>query len=219
VARTELARIQASRAAGHASQVEVSAAKRALDAAQRETRAAAATLRARRASVSADRTALSMRPSDPAEFPLPKVMAAEDLVIARWMQYETDAARAIAFPAISDARVPATAAFLAEHRSARALRPASPTARITPAQFSTYRDAVARLARAFDEAEAEAWRRARAAGSAPPGPGPDTTPAADWISSAQEIAQNLTQTMLTKGAEALARVTAPRPRTDRDDRA
>lgn len=222
LARAEFARLQASRQTGHTSQVEVSAAKRALDAAQRETRAAAATLRARRASLAADRAALAVRPADPAEFPLPKVMAAEDLVVARWMQYETDAARAIAFPALSDARVPATAAFLAAHRETRALRPASADARITPAQFGAYRDAVGHLARAFDEAEAEAWRRARAAGSAPAGPGPDTaaTGAPDWIASAQEIAQNLTQTMLTRGAEALARLTAPRGRqsdTDRDE--
>ncbi|MBN9176808.1 MAG: hypothetical protein J0I43_05505 [Microbacterium sp.] len=212
VARAELARAQAARTAGYTGPDEVAAARRALDAAQRDTRAAAATLRARRANLSADRAALAARSSDPAHLPLARVMAADDAVTARWMEYETDAARQLAFPAMSDARVPQTAAFLAAHRTARALRPAAPTARITPAQFGAYRDAVARLHHAFEAAEAEAWRRARAAGSAPAGPGPDSPRPADWVITAQEIAQNLTQTVLARGAEALARATAPRPR-------
>ena len=211
VARAELARVQAGRTAGYAGADEVTAARRALDAAQRAARAAAATLRARRASLAADRAALG-RSSDPAQLPLARVMAADDAVTARWMEYETDAARQLAFPAMSDARVPQTAAFLSEHRTARALRPATATARITPAQFGAYRDAVARLHHTFEAAEAEAWRRARAAGSAPAGPGPDSPRAADWVLTAQEIAQNLTQTVLARGAEALARATAPRPR-------
>ena len=77
-------------------------------------------------------------------------MAADDAVTARWMQYEPDPARQLAFPAMGDARVPSTAAFLAELKTTRALRPAAPDARITPAQFTAYRDGVARLGRAFD---------------------------------------------------------------------
>ncbi len=213
VARAELAQAQAEAAAGRTTHAEVAAARRALDAAQRETRAAAAGVRARRASLSADRVALSAqgsRGSDPAQLPLGRVMAADDAVTARWMQYETDPARQLAFPAMGDARVPSTAAFLAELKTTRALRPAAPDARITPAQFTAYRDGVARLARAFDAAEAEAWRLARREGTAPAGPGPVTTAPAAWVASAQEIAQNLTQTVLARGAEALARATAPR---------
>ena len=213
VARAELARAQAERAAGRASAADVAAARKVLDAAQRDTRAAAATMRVRRATLSADRAALSAptgRGADPAQLPLGRLMATDDAVTARWMDYETDAAKVIAFPAMSDARVPATAAFLAELRTVRALRPASADARITPGQFAAYRDGVARLSRALDVAEAEAWRRARAAGSAPAGPGPDTASAGDWTAAAQDFAATFTQTVLARGAEALARATAPR---------
>lgn len=210
VARAELARALAERSAGQADGSDIARARRALDAAQRETRLATATLRARRATLTADRAALATRSTDPSQLPLGRVMASDDALTARWMDYETDAAKVIAFPAMSDARVPTTAAFLTAHRTARALRPASATARITPAQFGAYRDAVARMIPAFEVAEAEAWRLARAAGSAPAGPGPDTAQQPAWMLSAQEIAQNLTQTVLIRGAEVLARATAPR---------
>ena len=88
---------------------------------------AAAMLRLRRANLSADRAALAVRTTDPAQLPLARLMAGDDAVTARWMEYETDAARQLAFPAMSDARVPQTAAFLSEHRTARALRPATAT--------------------------------------------------------------------------------------------
>ena len=44
--------------------------------------------------------------TDPAEFPLAKVVAAHDAVLARWMEYETDPAKPIAFPQMSDGRSP-----------------------------------------------------------------------------------------------------------------
>lgn len=221
IARAEMARALAERSAGRADGADVAHARRALDAAQRDAKSAAATLRVRRAHLTAARAALGTRETDPAQLPLGRLMADDDAVTARWMAYETDAARVIAFPAMTDARVPATAAFLAELRTVRALRPASADARITPAQFSAYRDGIARLAHAFDVAEAEAWRQARATGDLPRTPqagDPDaaTQPAVStWVVSAQEIAQNLTQTVLTRGAEALARATAPRTPEDR----
>lgn len=215
VARAELARAQAERASGRARPDDVAAARRAVDAATRDARAATAELRARQATLTADRAALAVRPRDPADLPLARVIAADDAVSARWMEYETDAARQLAFPAMADARVPATAAFLDQLRETRALRGPASAARVTPAQFGAYRDAVARLVRLFDAAEAEAWRRARAAGSAPAGPGPDSPQPGDWLTAAQEIAQNLTQTVLARAADALARATAPR----NDDRA
>lgn len=225
VARAELARALAERGAGRADGADIARARRTVDAAQRETKAAAAIVRVRRANLVAARAALGTRSSDPAQLPLGRLMAEDDAVTARWLEYETDPARLIAFPAMTDARVPTTAAFSAELRTTRALRPASPDARITVAQFTAYRDAIARLDRAFHEAEAEAWRRARAAGdlSRWPSPGdPDAAPqsgypGAPWVLTAQEIAQNLAQTVLTRGAEALARATAPRsPATDAD---
>lgn len=222
--RAELTRAQAALGAGRGRPDEVAHARRAYDAAQRDARAAGATLRARRATLMADRAELGVRSNDPAQLPLARVMAADDAVTARWMAYETDAARLIAFPAMSDARVPATAAFLAAHHEARGHRPAASDARVTPAQFGAYRDAVARAASAFEAAEAEAWRRARAAGSAPAGPGPDTADErggwaqtqSAWVLSAQEVAANLAQSVLARGAEALARATAPRPRPHHD---
>lgn len=221
VARAELARALAERGAGRADGADIARARRALDTAQRETKAAAATMRVQRANVVAARTELGIRSSDPGQLPLGRLMARDDAVTARWLEYETDPARVIAFPAMTDARVATTAAFSAELRATRALRPSSPDARITVAQFTAYRDAIGRLDRAFHEAEAEAWRRARAAGDLArwPSPGdPDAAtqpggPAAPWMLTAQEIAQNLTQTVLTRGAEALARATAPRAAT------
>ncbi|WP_223848755.1 hypothetical protein [Microbacterium hominis] len=134
------------------------------------------------------------------------------------MTYETDPARLIAFPAMTDARQPLTAAFLAVERRARERRPASAQARITPPQFAAYRDAVAAVSRAFDAAEADAWRQARAAGDAParPAPGDPDAPRAGTIGIAPwtEIAQNLTQTVthtvIARGTEAFARVMATR---------
>lgn len=212
VARTELARVQAERTASRATSADVAAARRELDRAQRETKAAAATARARRAHVSAARAGLPTG-SDPAALPLARLMAAHDAVTARWMDYETDPAKLIAFPAMTDARVPLTAAFLSEQRAVREVRPASAQARITTAQFTTYRDGVARLARAFDAAEAEAWRQARASGSAPTQPAPTDpdAPAPGWSTIAQTFTQTLTQTVIERSAEALARVTAQMP--------
>ena len=234
VARAELARTLAERSAGRADGADVARARRAVDLSQRDGKAAAATLRARRAALSADRAAVPGRSSDPRELPLARVMASDDAVTARWMEYETDAAKVIAFPAMADATVPETAAFLSQLRTTRALRPATATAPMSPAEFTAYRDAVARLAHAYDRAEAEAWRRARREGSAPAGPGPDTAQPSDWMLSAQEIAQNLTEAMIARGAEAfaqgaeaIARLSTPRdrrrderdPRGDRDRRA
>ena len=218
-ARAEVARATADRAAGHGRSSDVAAARRELDAALLEARAAAAVVRVRQASVSADRAALAAPTRTPADLPLARVIAADDAVTARWMAYETDPARVIAFPAMADARVPQVAAFLDQLRETRSLRRAASAAKVTPAEFGAYRDAVARLVRAFDAAEAEAWRRARASGTAPAGPGPDSPQPGAWMTAAQEIAQNFTQNVLVRAAEALARATAPAPRSgDRDDR-
>lgn len=210
VSRAELGRVQAERFAGRAGSAEVGAARHALDRAQREAHASAAAVRARRAHVSAARAALPASTRDPASLPLAKLMDTHDTVTAQWMQYETDPAKLIAFPEMSDGRVPLTAAFLAEARIAQELRPATPQTRLTTAQFSAYRDAVHRLQGAFDAAEADAWRHARAEGTAPAGPGPDGGGTPHWTVKAQ----SLTDTLLARSAEALARATgANRPPT------
>ena len=77
---------------------------------------------------------------------------------ARWLEYELDVAKIIAFPAMSDGRQPLTAAFLRAKRIADGLRPASAKARLTKDQLAEYRNAVADFEVAFDVAERDARR-------------------------------------------------------------
>lgn len=195
VAQAEVARIEAERAAGRATSADVHAARRALDVAARARTAAVAHIRVARARVGVERAAVPARGTDPAHLPLARTMAAHDAVAVRWIEYETDAARRLAFPAMSDARVPTTAEFLRLDAEARALRPASPRARFSPADYTAYRGIVDRLARAFDAAEHEAWRLAgRRPDDAPPEP---PTMTQRWTATATEA--------ITRSAEGLAR--------------
>lgn len=156
VKRAEVTRLQAEQAAARATAADVAAARRALASAQREVKAASANVRAQRAQVSAARAMLPLAAQQP---PLERLVAEHDALTARWLEYETDPARLIAFPALSDMRVPETAAFVAAQQRALGLRPAG-GARTTPAEFAAYRDAVEQAARAFEVAEATAWRQA-----------------------------------------------------------
>lgn len=87
-----------------------------------------------------------------------RLFAAHDAVTARWLDYELDVAKLIAFPAMSDGRQPLTAAFLRAQRIADGLRPASPKARLTPDELTQYRNALADYEVAFDVAERDARR-------------------------------------------------------------
>ncbi|WP_228484660.1 hypothetical protein [Microbacterium cremeum] len=89
---------------------------------------------------------------------LERLFATHDAVTARWLEYELDVAKIIAFPAMSDGRQPLTAAFLRAKRIADGLRPASAKARITNEQLTEYRNAVADFEVAFDVAERDARR-------------------------------------------------------------
>lgn len=89
---------------------------------------------------------------------LERLFAAHDAVTARWLEYELDVAKLIAFPAMSDGRQPLTAAFLRAKKVADGLRPASAKARITKDQLAEYRDAVTDFEVAFDVAERDARR-------------------------------------------------------------
>jgi len=89
---------------------------------------------------------------------LERLFAAQDAVTARWLDYELDVAKLIAFPAMSDGRQPLTAAFLRAKRVADGLRPASAKARLTRDQLTEYRNAVADFEVAFDVAERDARR-------------------------------------------------------------
>lgn len=184
LARAEVARVQAERGAGRATPDEVARARRILQEAQRAARAATADVRVRRLRVSAARAGIHAA-TDPAHRPLALLMAAHDEVTARWLEYETDPARLIMFPTMSDGRVPTTAAYLAARAEAQQLRPASAQTRMTPLEFLAYRRAVERLSRAFEAAEQAAWRDARATGMMPPEPRPE--PATTWSATAEQL--------------------------------
>ncbi|MBW9092521.1 hypothetical protein JNB62_02355 [Microbacterium jejuense] len=89
---------------------------------------------------------------------LERLFATHDAVTARWLEYELDVAKIIAFPAMSDGRQPLTAAFLRAKRVADGLRPASAKAKLTKEQLAEYRNAVADFEVAFDVAERDARR-------------------------------------------------------------
>src|SRR4051794_27576342 len=130
LARAELTRAQAERAAARASSAEVAEARRGLTLGQRDLRAAVAEVRMRRMRLSAARSSLSAM-TEPDQRPLARVMARHDDITQRWLAYETDPARLIVFPGMSDGHVPETAIYLTARTEAQRLRPPSPQARIT----------------------------------------------------------------------------------------
>jgi len=89
---------------------------------------------------------------------LEKLFAAHDDVTHRWLQYELDVAKLIAFPAMSDGRQPLTAAFLRAKRVADNARPAAASAKVSREELTEYRDAVTDYEVAFDLAERDARR-------------------------------------------------------------
>ena len=100
----------------------------------------------------------------PAEKPLTqtqeleRLFATHDGVTARWLEYELDVAKLIAYPAMSDGRQPLTAAFLRARKLADGLRPPSARTPLTRDQFTEYRNAVTDYEVAFDVAERDAKR-------------------------------------------------------------
>lgn len=142
-------------------------AKEQLQEAKREHRTAVLELRAIRARVrsAAQQYSLSSR-TDP--LPIEKVMAAHDAVTARWLAYEVDAEKAISYPGMTDARHPATLAFLEAQREAQRLRPASAAERVRPQEFLEYRTAVRALETAFAEAERRHGERVSRTGARRP---------------------------------------------------
>ncbi|WP_243228763.1 hypothetical protein [Microbacterium sp. CIAB417] len=89
---------------------------------------------------------------------LERLFAEHDEITARWLDYELDVAKLIAFPAMSDGRQPLTAAFLRAKKTADALRPESADAKVTEQQVAEYLDAVGNYAVAFEIAEKDARR-------------------------------------------------------------
>lgn len=89
---------------------------------------------------------------------LQKLFDAQDAVTKRWLEYELDVAKLIAFPAMSDGRQPLTAAFLRAKKVADRLRPASAKVKLGKDQLDEYRNAVTDYEVAFDVAEHDARR-------------------------------------------------------------
>jgi hypothetical protein len=163
-AQAELLAAKSERQSGRGGTGVMEAARRAVTDAQRELRSAQTALQGRRVQVRAARIMLRGMPRDEEHLPTTRLVAAHDAVVSRWMEYETDPAKAIAFPTMTDTRVPTTSALLTALDRARWLRPTSPKTIMTPAAFAQYRAAVTALEAAFQTAEAEAWRAAGAAG-------------------------------------------------------
>jgi hypothetical protein len=88
---------------------------------------------------------------------LEKLHADHDEITARWLDYELDVAKIIAFPAMSDGRQPLTAAFLRAKKSADTLRPATAKG-LSEDTLAEYLDAVGNYAVAFEIAEKDARR-------------------------------------------------------------
>lgn len=129
----------------HKRRLEIIRAKGELKAAQAEARAK-------------PQAAVTAKGSAPTPSQLERLFAGHDDVTKRWLEYELDVAKLIAFPAMSDGRQPLTAAFLRAKKAADNLRPASAKVKLSAAQLAEYRDAVTDYEVAFDVAERDARR-------------------------------------------------------------
>lgn len=176
-------------------------ARRELQAARQSEKSASLALRASRSRVQAGYAQYrATSAGDP--LPIERLYAAHDAVNARWLVYETDIDKALAFPQMTDSRHPSTVAFLRAQREALTKRPMLRD-RVTPQQYLEYRVAVRDLESAFDEAE----RQAGVPGAARPAL-PGATAAAGLTAAAaviSEIADHL--------PALLARL--PQPRADK----
>ena len=139
----------------------VVAAKRELQRAKQSLRGSQLAVRAARTRVKAVQARLALGTSSE-PLPIEALMARHDAVTAGWLDYETDAAKALVFTQMSDARHPITFAFFQAHAEAVRLRPTSAKAKVTPEQFVAYRDAVTAAENAFAEAERSARSAAEA---------------------------------------------------------
>jgi hypothetical protein len=96
-----------------------------------------------------------------APLPIEELVARHDAVTAKWLEYETDAGKALSFPQMLDPQHPPTLAFLRAQREAQTLRAEATQDKVTPATFLAYRDAVQAAEAAFAAAEADAHGIAR----------------------------------------------------------
>ncbi|MCK6066310.1 MULTISPECIES: hypothetical protein [Microbacterium] len=196
-ARAGVARADADRLARRATSADVAAARHALQQAERDVRAAGADLRARRANVRAARAAVPPRRAGIEALPLSRLIARHDALLSRWLAYETDAAKAIDYPSMSDPHDPLTAEFLRAQSTAQWLRPSGPDVKMQAADYAAYRDAVYRAEYAFAVAE-RAAQRGR-------GEVPDAPASGDhWSDLARDV-MDTTSRAIARSAEAVAR--------------
>ncbi|MBN9180880.1 MAG: hypothetical protein J0J00_10115 [Microbacterium sp.] len=141
----------------HARRLEILHAKAEIKAAQAAARGRGVAPSAVPASA-APAPSAAVDPDESQEAQLTRLFAAQDAVTKRWLDYELDVAKLIAFPAMSDGRQPLTAAFLRAKKVADGLRPASAKARLTKDHLAEYRNAVTDYEVAFDVAERDARR-------------------------------------------------------------
>lgn len=152
VARAEYRRLVSERKFTRETGVDLSGARKSVRDAERAVRAAEAGTRAAYAKRTAARQELPMI-KDPEKYPLARVKAQHDSVLRRWLEYETDPGMVIDYPGMTDGSVPATSEFLVASQRAGWLRPLK-DAKVSPAEFSRYRDAVHEMEEAFENAEA-----------------------------------------------------------------
>ncbi|KAA9134547.1 hypothetical protein [Microbacterium caowuchunii] len=89
---------------------------------------------------------------------LARTEAEHDAITARWLEYELDVAKMIAYPAMSDGRQPLTAGFLRAKKVADRLRPPASGPAPTPQELAAYQNAVTDYEVAFELAERDARR-------------------------------------------------------------
>lgn len=166
-------------------------ARSELQSARTDEKSASLALRASRARVKAGYTQYrTARSGDP--LPIDRLAALHDAINARWLGYETDIDKALAFPQLTDPRHPATAAFLDAQREALVKRPLL-RERATPEQYSEYRAAVRALELALLDAERQAGVHGRTSTS-PGASGPAIGPGIEAATAALgELADRLPQ--------------------------
>ncbi len=158
-------------------------ARRELQSARQSEKTASLELRASRSRVKAGYAQYrAATAGDP--LPIDRLCAAHDALNGRWLAYETDIDKALAYPKMTDTRHPPTVAFLRAQREALAKRPTLRD-RVTPQQYLEYRVAVHDLEAALDEAE----RRAGVPGHARPSTAGAT--AAAGLTAAAELISEL----------------------------
>lgn len=160
-ARVRAAHADLLAAKAHGAAAQAAGARHALQSAKQSEKSASLALRATRSRVKGVRAQyVSASSRDP--LPIDRLYASHDAVNARWLAYETDVDKALAFPQLTDTRHPSTVAFFRAQREALARRPMLRD-RVTPQQYAEYRAAVQALEAALTEAE----RRAGVPGAAP----------------------------------------------------